>query len=402
MTTETAADSTPAARAVETDPKTGGGRVRRLVGYSVLVYCCSRLLTLAAASVLTYVRPELGVVRVLASTWDGGLYQAVVTEGYPDSGPSDDPRGLAGTAAFFPLYPMLIRIVVRLLDVSIPIASLLVSLTFGALAVVLVALVARLVAGNTVARRTATLFSFGPGAFVFSLAYSEGVMITFAAACLFCLLRRQWFLAGVAGALATAARPNAVVVVACCGWAAWRAVGKDGDRDWRALAAPILAPLGGLAFLGFLYLRTGEPTYWFMVQREVWHDRIDFGVNSAQRLVALVADPLATPNRVLFGLSVLLAIALLAILVRAGLPAELNLFACGIIFLAAMSSVLYPTPRFLLTAFPLTIALALRLRPPAYRLVLAASAAAMPALLVFYAIGSADQGDFPLQYFVAP
>ena len=401
MTTETAADSTVFAPPVQGDPACDGN-LWRLIGYSVFVYLCSRLLTLAAASLLTYVRPELGVVRVLASTWDGGLYQAVLTEGYPDGGPSDDPRGLVGTAAFFPLYPMIIRIVVTFLDVSIPTASLLVSLTFGALAVVLVALVARLVAGSTVAQRTATLFSFGPGAFVFSLAYSEGVMISFAAACLFCLLRRQWFLAGVAGALATAARPNAVVVVACCSWAAWRAVRKDGDRDWRALAAPLLAPLGGLAFLTFLYLRTGEPTYWFMVQREVWHDHINFGVSTAQRLVALVADPLATPNRVLFGLSLLLTIALLAVLVRAGLPAELNLFACGIILLAAMSNVLYPNPRFLLTAFPLTIALALRLGTPAYRLVLAASAAAMPLFLLFYAIGSAEQANFPLQYFVAP
>ena len=402
MTTETAADSTAGAPAVETDQKECERSVRRLVGYSVLVYLCSRLLTLAAASLLAYVQPELGVLGVLASTWDGGLYQAVLTEGYPDDAPSDDPRGLVGTAAFFPLYPMLIRTAVTFLDVSIPSASLLVSLTFGGLAVVLVALVARLVAGNSVARRTATLFSFGPGAFVFSLAYSEGVMITFAAACLFCLLRRQWFLAGVAGALATAARPNAVVLVACCGWAAWRAVGKDGDRDWRALAAPLLAPLGGLAFLTFLYLRTGEPTYWFMVQREVWHDRIDFGVSNAQRLVALVADPLATPNRVLFGLSVLLTIALVAVLVRARLPAELNILAGGIVLLAVMSNVLYPNPRFLLTAFPLTIALALRLGTPAYSLVLAASAAAMPLLLIFYAIGSAEQANFPLQYFVAP
>ena len=170
MTPQTAADPTAAAPPVETDRKECDGSLGRLVGYSVLVYLCSRLLTLAAASLLAYVQPELGVLRVLASTWDGGLYQAVLTEGYPDGGPSEDPRGLVGTAAFFPLYPMLIRVAVTLFDVSIPAASLLVSLTFGGLAVVLVALVARLVAGNSVARRTATLFSFGPGAFVFSLA----------------------------------------------------------------------------------------------------------------------------------------------------------------------------------------------------------------------------------------
>lgn len=402
MTPQTAADSTTAVPAVEPDRREADGSLGRLVGYSLVVYACSRLLTLAAASLLGYARPELGVLGVLASTWDGGLYEAVLTEGYPDGGPSEDPRGVVGTAAFFPLYPILVRLAMLLLDVSVSTASVLVSLAFGALAVVLVALVARLVAGDDVAQRTATLFSFGPGAFVFSLAYSEGVMITFAAACLFFLLHRQWFLAGVAGALATAARPNAVVVVACCGWAAWRAVRKDGDRDWRALAAPLLAPLGGLAFFGFLYLRTGEPTYWFTVQREVWHDRIDFGWNNAERLVALVTEPLATPNRVLFGLSVLLTIALVAVLVRAKLPAELNLFAGGIILLAAMSNVLYPNPRFLLTAFPLTIAVALRLGTPAYRLVLAASAAAMPLLLIFYAIGSAEQANFPLQYFVAP
>lgn len=397
---DTASAPTGNAAVSESEREESSNKPWRTVAYSLLVYALSRLFTLVAASLLGLVYPEFGMLHVLSTTWDGELYQAVLTEGYPKGGPSIDPRGVVGTAAFFPLYPILIRVTVLFLDISIPTASIVVSVVSGALAVVFVALVARLVAGSAVAERTATLFAFGPGAFVFSLAYSEGVMITFAAACLLFLLRKRWFLAGLAGAFATAARPNAVVLVACCIWAAWHAIRQD--RDWRSLFAPLLAPIGGLAYLAFLYLRTGDVAYWFKVQREVWHDQVDFGRHNLQEFLRFVTDPLASPNRVLFGLSIILTAALVTVLVRAKLAVELNIFAFGIVLLALISQVLYPNPRFLLTAFPLTIALASSLRTNPYRLVLVASAAVMPLLLLFYAIGHLEQGNFPVQYFVAP
>jgi heme/copper-type cytochrome/quinol oxidase subunit 4 len=142
--------------------------------------------------------------------------------------------------------------------------------------------------------------------------------------------------------------------------------------------------------------------YWFKVQREVWHDQVDFGRHNLQEFLRFVTDPLASPNRVLFGLSIILTAALVTVLVRAKLAVELNIFAVGIVLLALISQVLYPNPRFLLTAFPLTIALASSLRTNPYRLVLVASAAVMPLLLLFYAIGHLEQGNFPVQYFVAP
>ena len=54
------------------------------------------------------------------------------------------------------------------------------------------------------------LFAVFPGSFVLSFTYSEATLIVLAAACLLFLLREQWWLAGIAAMLGTATRPNGV------------------------------------------------------------------------------------------------------------------------------------------------------------------------------------------------
>src|SRR5207302_760700 len=102
-------------------------------------------------------------------------------------------------------------------------------------------------AGRRTARRATLLFCFFPGSIVFSMVYSEGVMIALAAGCLLALQQRRWLLAGVLGGLATAARPNAVVLVVACGWAAVDAVVR---RGWPA---PVTAYTAGVLLMAAVY-----------------------------------------------------------------------------------------------------------------------------------------------------
>ena len=90
--------------------------------------------------------------------------------------------------------------------------------------------------GDTVATRGAALFCFFPGAWVFTFAYSEGLMIILAMATLVLLQRRAWLWAGVVGALATSSRPNAIVLVGCAAVAVGhrdRRSDASGDRSSR-------------------------------------------------------------------------------------------------------------------------------------------------------------------------
>src|SRR5205085_561512 len=44
-------------------------------------------------------------------------------------------------------------------------------------------------------------------------------------------------------------------------------------REWRAMAAPMLAPLGTIGYFSFLWLWTGDATAWGDTQWHGWHER---------------------------------------------------------------------------------------------------------------------------------
>ena len=74
----------------------------------------------------------------------------------------------------------------------------------------------RRLVGPASARRATILFIVFPGSVVFSMVYSEGLLLPLAAGCLFALERRRWLLAGVLAGFGTAVQPTALVLVPVC------------------------------------------------------------------------------------------------------------------------------------------------------------------------------------------
>jgi Gpi18-like mannosyltransferase len=104
------------------------------------------------------------------------------------------------------------------------------------------------------AEKAMILLALFPGSFVLSMAYSEGLMLTIAALCFVALRKKQWFIAGVLAAMATATRPNGVALVAACAVASLIAIRND--KEWKSIIAPIISPLGFIGFMWFLRLHT--------------------------------------------------------------------------------------------------------------------------------------------------
>ncbi|MGH9070977.1 MAG: hypothetical protein ACRDX8_07405, partial [Acidimicrobiales bacterium] len=240
-------------------------------------------------------------------------------------------------------------------------------------------LLARDLWDEAVANRVCWLFCLFPGSFVFSMVYAEGLLIALAAACILALRRQRWLVAGVLAALATATRPNAIALGAACAWVAACAMYRR--REWRALLAPALAPVGILAYLGYLWIRTGSPTVWFTTENQGWHEGFDLTATWT-RIAGFVNHPQANLNDAV-GLACLAFVILAGIvLVRNRLPGELVAYAGVIIALTLVSRLYGTTPRFLLTAFPLVMALGYRLRGIGFVAAVAASATAMGWLMV--------------------
>jgi len=317
--------------------------------------------------------------------WDGNWYRAVATGGYP-SVIAHHTVGVDAQSpiAFFPAYPFAMRLVWRFTPMSPLGAGIFVSLVAGAVATLLVGALVRKVADGEAAERAMVLFCFFPGAFVLSMVYAEAVMLVAAAACLLALLERRWLLAGLAGALASATRGNGLVLALCCAWGAVVAIRRN--REWRSLMAPALAPLGAVGYFLFLKARTGSFTAWFVVERKGWNERFDFASNNWNHAHRFLHHPFRNANELILGLGLIFAIAAGIALVRSGAPSVLTIYAFATLVLVFLSATLGVRPRFLFTAFPLLLPIAVRARGTTFAVTASAFAATMAILLIFYGV----------------
>src|SRR5687768_8477633 len=141
------------------------------------------------------------IIRVLTS-WDGAWYYRIIRDGYPGFVPEDISYFDNGArAAFFPVYPMLVRVWDAVLPGGDVFAGISLNFMLGAAGVYVTGLLARELFDERVAYRTMLLMSFFPGSFVLLFTYSEAALIVVAAASLLCLVRRQWWAAGVLAAI---------------------------------------------------------------------------------------------------------------------------------------------------------------------------------------------------------
>jgi hypothetical protein len=212
-------------------------------------------------------------------SWDANWYQQIAVHGYAAL-PQESLR-------FFPLYPLLARVLGFGTWLGTGIALLLVAnigaLTAGAL---LHRFALTSGADHAAARRIVDCFSFAPPAFVLVMGYTEGVAITLALIFMLALLQDRPALAITAGVFAGLARPTgiALVIPALVVWfgaeraAQWR-------LDWRerfVRAGVAAAPAAGTA----VYL------LWCQIAMNKW--ALPFDVQTTSHLRGRIVDPFST------------------------------------------------------------------------------------------------------------
>ena len=328
-------------------------------------YVVSRVMVIAGSGIVAaqrgvdanvegVARPEGAqtfIVQVLDS-WDGNWYMEIVRGGYPQEIPPNITYfQVEARAAFFPLYPLLVRAFDRVLPGSEVFAGIFVNALLGLLVVLMVGLLARTLFGIKPAERTMILMALFPGSFVLSFAYSEALLILLSAICLYFLYRRQWLFAGVVAALATATRPNGVAIAAAWGVAALIAIWQD--REWKALIAPLLAPIGFIAFQWYLRVHTDEDWAWFRVQTEAWAEGTSFGATALQDTFGFLTHPLNSPTDVLTTTSLIAMFALIFTAWKKRLPWPMVAYVVVVLALMLIPETVTARPRFVYTAFPL-------------------------------------------------
>jgi hypothetical protein len=356
------------------------------------VYASSRVLYLLVA--LSIGAVHHWSLKAELSNWDGAWYRRLAGLGYPDH-----VLHIQSTLGFFPLYPMLIWLVQHTLICSIFLAGIIVSEIGGFVATVLIQRLSTGWWGEQASRRAVVFFCFLPGSIVFSMVYSEGILIPLVAGAVLALERRRWVLAGVLAAFATAVGATAVAIIPACAVAAVIELRRRGCRDpeaRKALIAPLLAPVGLLAFGAFLWAWTGSPFATYYAQHHEWSEKTNplAVVTSVERLVKEISARgflHINLNYVsgLFGTVFLVVAVVLLVKLRPRVSAPALVWTLGIGFLALTSENVPPNPRILITAFPAVLVVAYRLRGRAFTRLIAGSVVLLIAMSAVSYVGTA-------------
>jgi hypothetical protein len=315
------------------------------------------------------------------SHWDGGHYVALARDGY-----LQPPRYIS--PAFFPMYPLLLRSFSELFGDHLSKGALsqcgtLLSLVFLLLAFYFIYDMARQEGDERVAKGAILALAFFPTTFFLNATYTESLFLALSAGSLWAVrVRQNLLLACVLAGLAAATRNVAVFLVVPLVYEWIKAGGlKEGRERWRGLYLA-LAPSGLIIYMGFLWMRFGDPLFFYFAQKNwqreatgplvtatrAWQTAVD-GLNSLREpglwnhpSVGTLADHVERAN-CLYNLAFLIfAVVVLLAGVRK-LPFSLTVYGLLLVIVPALfgkpDNPLMGVPRYVLMAFPIFLVLGL-------------------------------------------
>jgi hypothetical protein len=210
--------------------------------------------------------------------WDSPLYIDIAQNGYSLA-------NLRNTA-FFPLYPILIRLASLFTGNSIT-SGLWVSNIMFLIALFYLYAITKTEFDEGTAGRAVFYIASAPTAFFFSAVYTESAFLLFLTVCFFYSVKGKWFLAAVAGALASATRVPGIL---CAVFIFFEALWQQGVRfipkpwnlraqinilkddlpklpkAWRGILASIFSLSGIMAYMVYLYQKFGNALTFVQVQ----------------------------------------------------------------------------------------------------------------------------------------
>lgn len=360
-------------------------RVSYGTAYSLVVYLATRL-AVAIGVLIGYLLRRRLTWHEVFTRLDAWWYQYIAQHGYGRHLrlhiPHDALHARYSTWAFYPGYPLLIRIVHDVTRLPYALDAFLLALVLAGVAVRAMYALGDAFGGPTVARGSAALVACWPGSAAMNLPYSEGLFVAATAGSLAALLRRRWLAAGILGAIATSTRAMGLALIAAAAAVAVREI--LARRDWSASLAPGLSILGAGAYYSYGWAETGDPLVWRHAEN-LWHQQMDFGVSLYYRVkndVSLRGPHTVSVVLLLVGLAMILLMATAGVALRTRATLPLTIYAGCAAFMILAYSQVAPRPRMVLAVVPGFVWLA-RWLPPRLVDVVAVGLASTLALTAF-------------------
>jgi hypothetical protein len=278
---------------------------------------------------------------------DGGHYLFIARAGY----------GLY-EQAFFPLYPMLIRMF-SFLPIPLPYVGLLISHGAFFIGILLFYDLALGVEGKYALWSVIFLLAF-PTSYYFAAVYSTSLYFLLAVATFRAIEKRQWLAAGVFGGFASFTRVFGICLLIPSVIEYVRTKTKINWRDFLAIG---LIPMGLVAYMIYLYMQTGDAFSFIHVLPAYGSQRSAGQTVLLPQVFWRYAKILftASPKTIEYGIAVLelvIFVFFVYLLVRAfttNIKLSYILYSGIVLVVPTLTGTLTSVPRYVLAAFPLFI-----------------------------------------------
>jgi hypothetical protein len=298
----------------------------------------------------------LSSIPILAvwGRWDAIHYVDIAASGY------------YGTdMAFFPLFPALIALLGKLIGNHL-VAGLVISNAALFVGLLYFYKLVEHQYNRHVARRAIFYISIFPTAIFFSAVYTESLFLALTVASFYYIREHKWLTAGIIGFFAALTRVEGVLLVVpmAIEW-----LGSPGirlalkyplEQLLRPLVGLALVPLGLGAYMGYLWVLTGDPMYFSHVQTN-WQRHLAppwISVKNSVNLLIHAHNASMIANQLLELVFTALMLALLIAAFRRLSPAYWSYMALSILVPMSTSS-LMSMPRFALVLFPMFVLMGL-------------------------------------------
>jgi hypothetical protein len=186
--------------------------------------------------------------------WDAVHYLAIASQGYQGT-----------DMAFFPLFPLLIKILGKLVGNHL-VAGILISNASFFFGLLYLYKLLEHEYDRSVARRAIFYVSIFPSAVFFSAVYTESLFFMLTVASFYYMRGHRWWLAGIIGLLASMTRVEGVLLVVpfLIEWYS-QYKGKLSAHIGQLIPSGLI-PVGLFAYMAYLWVLVGDPLYFSHVQ----------------------------------------------------------------------------------------------------------------------------------------
>lgn len=203
----------------------------------------------------THVQESRHLLLAVWGRWDAVHYLSIATHGYQGT-----------DMAFFPLFPLLIRIVGTFTGNHL-IAGLLISNASFFFGLLFLYKLLEHEYDRAVARRAIFYVSIFPTAVFFSAVYPESLFLMLTVASFYYMRSQRWWMAGLIGFFAALTRPEGLLLAVPFVIEWYARYHSEPRRGVRGMLAGLLIPLGLGFYMAYLWVLRADPLYFSHVQK---------------------------------------------------------------------------------------------------------------------------------------